>query len=234
MSQQAPSPATILKQAMQSLNASGVGETSFSGAAEWIAGSDDDTGTFGAHCSSENSSSLQLNLSSFMRTETRTVVHGMPSGEWTDNNGHSHPISQHNALSPASWFCPHLSVLFALADPLYSVQYLGQTSRDKELVDDFLITRISARENAFDAWMSGLSDVHVLLDSMSLRPAIISFNQHPDSDATFDMPVEVHFSDYALDKGVWMPMTIEKYVNGTLTLRLKVDPASVTSAPTIQ
>ena len=58
-----------------------------------------------------------------------------------------------------------------------------------------------------------------------MPPSAILYNVHPDTDATSNIPVEVDFSNYQTVSGVLVPMHVQKYLQGTLTIDLTVTNA---------
>jgi len=56
------------------------------------------------------------------------------------------------------------------------------------------------------------------LDVATLLPAAITFNAHPDDNPGSNISIEIDFSNYQAIAGVTVPMHIQKYVQGTLTI----------------
>jgi hypothetical protein len=73
--------------------------------------------------------------------------------------------------------------------------------------------------------LAHLMQIDIYLDSQTLRPAILSFNLHPDSNALVDIPIEVRYGAYTQIAGVWLPSHIQRYINSTLDLDLTVQSA---------
>jgi hypothetical protein len=73
------------------------------GTAEWIAGSDDETGTVVLKTIS-GADRLDLSLSAGTRSEIRSSTASGPVGSWIGPDGVSHAMAQHNLLSEAGWF----------------------------------------------------------------------------------------------------------------------------------
>lgn len=58
-------------------------------------------------------------------------------------------------------------------------------------------------------------------------PSAIRFAAHPDKDSLVDIATEYRYSEYRIESGVYLPHTIEKYVNGGLALRYQVQSVVV-------
>lgn len=211
---------TLLAGSLKSLG-SRVESLSLSGAAEFVAGSTDETGSFTAQCALNGSSKLNLQVGEFSRAETRLSNVGTPSGSWTDEQGTSHTMASHNVMTPASWFCPTVMISDILNNAKLSVKFVGQESRNGVSVDHVVVSVLPVDSTAVQTWMANLSQTDIFLDSSSLLPVETDFNVHPDNDATVNIPVEIRFSNYVESAGVWQPATIEKYINSTLTLTLQ-------------
>jgi len=67
----------------------------------------------------------------------------------------------------------------------------------------------------------------LFLDSLTLLPAALAFNIHPDNDMGLDIRVEIRFSEYRAVSGVQVPFHIQKYLNNGLALDLQVQIATL-------
>jgi hypothetical protein len=230
--QEAPAtPASILHQVLVSLGAARLSGSSMNGTFQSFAGSDADEGNFTAKCGIDGSSNIQFQTATGPKTETRNSVDGVTAGTWTDSHGEIHSMAQHNTLGPGAWFCPHLALGELLADSSLRIQYQGQTTKDGQLVDDFYIAKPAVDNKPISVWMAQLTGAHLYLDSQSLRPSLLSFNIHPDNNATIDLPVVVQFSNYTSINGLWLPLHIDRYVNSTLNLSLELTASSLSNEP---
>jgi hypothetical protein len=212
--------ATLLAGSLKSLGGR-VQSLSLSGAAEFVAGSTDETGSFTAQCALNGNSQISLQLGVFSRAETRQSNVGTPKGSWTDEQGTSHAMAGHNVMTPASWFCPTVMISDILNNAKLSVKFVGHESRNGVSVDHVVVSVLPVDSTTVQTWMASLSQTDMFLDSSSLLPVEMDFNVHPDNDATVNIPVAVRFSNYVESAGVWQPATIEKYINSTLTLTLR-------------
>jgi hypothetical protein len=230
ISQQTASPQAILTGVVALLGATNTQSTTLSGSAEFIAGSTDDTGSFTASCSVAGSSQLQLQLASMSRTETRQTTSGIPSGTWTDSLGQQHAIAGHNLFTTASWFCPHLALSSFVQNAGLTIQFVGDETRNGIAVAHFTVLVPALDSSAQSSFLSQLTSTEIYLDAQSQFPVAIAFNVHPDADAKIDIPVEIRFSNYTNANGVWIPFTIQRYVNSSLTLTVQIQSAASSSS----
>ena len=77
--------------------------------------------------------------------------------------------------------------------------------------------------------MQNLSSIQIYLDAASLLPVEFAFNSHTDADATYDIPIQVFFSNYQSFQGIQIPTHIQKFVTGTLAFDIAVKTANVNS-----
>jgi hypothetical protein len=224
--QQSPTPRGLLASSISAMAGTMTKSISLTGTAEYVAGSTDDQGSFSAHCAVDGSSRLELQTPSFSRTETRSITNGARGGTWTDEQGRSHALAGHNAMTPATWFCPSVFIANVLADSTLDVEYVGQESRDGESVDHLYVSARPLDETRVQQWMANLTRTDIFLDSATLRPVAIAFNLHPDNNAAVNIPAEIRFGGYTDSSGVWLPSTIEKDVNSLPMLTLTVGSSS--------
>jgi hypothetical protein len=231
--QQTATPRSFLAGVLSGLGAANIQGSSLSGNAESIAGSTDEMGSFTASCTVNGPSQLQLQLTSASRTETRQKTDGAPTGHWVDNEGTEHKMAGHNLFAPESWFCPHIVLSKFLQDSSLNIQFMGNESKNGASASHFTIAAPARDTKALSAFMAHLTETNIYLDSETLRPVALDFNIHPDNDANIDIPVEIRFSNYTSVNSVWIPFTIERYVNSTLTLKLQIQSASMTSSGSV-
>ena len=194
------------------------------GTANSTIGAKTDSGTFSALCSVNGYGQLQVQLSNSALTETRQMVNGVRTGVWTGSDGTQHPVAAHNLLTADQWYCPSIIFSRIVQATDASVQFVGIESRNGQSLEHFRVTRVVGGNtlSTQPALLSHLTELNIFLDAQTLRPAIVSFNTHPDKNASIDIPVEIRFSSYAQSGGTWYPSQIEKYVNSNLVLDLQV------------
>ncbi|MGA9670304.1 MAG: hypothetical protein WBQ94_13920 [Terracidiphilus sp.] len=229
--QTTPTAVSYLQESLTAMvGKSTVQDVTLNGTAETISGSTDETGSFIASCAVNGSSRLELQLSSVSRTETRQTTNGVLTGIWVDSHGEQHLMAGHNLVTPQAWFCPDIALARFLQDSSLAIQFMGNESKNGAAADHFSIAAPAADKTAPNVLIAHLTRVDLFLDPATLRPVALDFNIHPDNNALIDIPVEIRFSNYASVDGVWIPFTVEKYVNSTLALKLQVNSASTATA----
>ncbi len=212
--------------AAQSLKAA-VGITPLSdvvlqGTVMYVAGSDEETGTFTLEARGNLENRIVLNLSGGQRQEIRNG----PSGTWIGPDGVGHPIATHNCWTDPSWFFPALSLQAALSDPQLALIYVAQESRDGLAVQHLQFSRILPGQTpSMTAEIQRLSLVDLYLEVASYLPLALAFKTHPDDDLNLDIPVEVQFGDYRLVNGVKVPFHVQKSLQGSLLLDINLSGA---------
>jgi len=177
------------------------------------------TGTFTAKGVAE--SRVDLMLSAGTRTEIRDSQAGPSKGQWISGNHNPKPMISRNCTTDAAWFFPALTSLHGSPNRL--LRYVGQETRNGVAVqhirsykfDPTLPQTVQTRHEALTA-------VDFYLDSSTLLPAALSFSVHPDDGSDIDLPTVVEFSDYQSIKGIAVPMTIRRYLQGNLLLEISV------------
>lgn len=221
--QQAGTPRSLLADSLTAMNGTTTNSISLSGAAEYIAGSIDERGSFTAQCASNASSQLTTQIPSFSHTEMRATTGSVPNGSWRDEDGKTHGMAGQNIMTPAAWFCPSMLIAHVLLDPTLDVKYVGKEMHNGQPVDHIYVISRPVDHTRAQQRMTGFSRTEIYLDPSTLRPTAIEFKLHPDGNALVDIPTEIRFGDYIDTSGAWLPSTIEKYMNSTLMLKLNVD-----------
>lgn len=81
-----------------------------SGGAQWIAGSLHESGTASLKATNDGSSTLQLDLGTASRTETRTGLGSSRSCQWADAHSVVHAIDGPDCEMAVTWFAPTLLI----------------------------------------------------------------------------------------------------------------------------
>lgn len=188
------------------------------------AGSDQQTGTATLKAKGFGESRVDLNLSGGARSEIRNASAWPNVGNWLGPDSVVHVIALHNCLTDASWFFPALGPLAAAAtNPNVVLAYLGQVNQPQASFQHIqAYTYNSMLPNA-----QALSTMDFYLDSQTLLPSIVMFNEHPDNNQTTNIAVQVMFSDYRNVQGTQIPFHIQRYVNDGLVLDVQLTSASV-------
>jgi hypothetical protein len=197
-----------------------------SASAEWIAGSDDETGTATLTASADGSLSMQLQLPKKSRLETQTSFSSGQSCAWTGADGVDHATPLHNCIGSMAWFLPSIALL-GNQQPTAVTTAIAQVE-NSPFVDVLQQQQPQAGTSAsLTTLLTHLSTSHLYLDPVTFLPSALSFNTHPDDNSGVDIPVHVVFTNYQQVNGVMIPYRIQRYVNGSLNLDLTVTQASV-------
>ena len=230
IAQQPATPTSVLSGALTVMGGANVQAISLTGTAESSTGSSSDTGSFTGSCNTAGSSQLSLQLSGGSLTENRQTTNGAPNGSWVDSAGTQHAMVQHNLYTSSSWFCPVIALTQLVSSSAPNIQFIGEEQKNGAALDHFTTTTAQANTGAPYTLATHLSQVDIYLNPQTQMPVVFDFTIHPDSDAGTDIPIEIQFSNYTQANGVWIPFTVQKYINSTLVLTLQVQSASIGSA----
>jgi len=227
-----PQALTALHSAFRALTGNTtVNDATLTGSAEWIAGSDDETGTVVLKTTSV-ASRMDLSLSAGTRSEIRSSAEGGPVGSWAGHDGVSHAMANHNLMTDPGWF-PAFAIGNLLSSSNITLTYVGEESRNGASV-----VHISASEQFSNlpadsaAFMQHLTAVDLFLDPSTFLPVSYVFNSHPDNNAGLHIPMEIRYSNYKNVGGVQIPFHVQRFVNNTLTLDLQFQNASLNTGIT--
>jgi len=222
-----PQALTVIASSLKALTGSvTVNDVIVQAAANYVAGSDEETGTATLTALGNQESLVQLNLSGGSRQEIRNG----PAGAWSGPDGTAHSMATHNCWADASWFFPALTLEAVATDPLTSVSYLGtDTSKGKPLLHLQVTRAPSGQAASVTTLILGLSTMDIYFDPQSFLPLVLDFNTHPDSDANPNIPVEIQFGNYQSSNGALVPFRIQKFLQRTLLLDLTVTSVLVNS-----
>ena len=222
-----PQALTLIASSLKALTGSTtVNDVILQATANFVAGSDEETGTAALTASGNQQSLVQLNLSGGTRQEIRNG----PAGTWTGPDGTVHSMATHNCWTDASWFFPALTLEAVAADPQTSVSYLGtDTSKGTPLLH-IQVARAPASQTAdVTALILTLSTMDIYFDPQSFLPVVLDFNTHPDSNANVSLPVEIQFGNFQSVNGALVPFQIQKFLQRSLLLDLTVTNVVVNS-----
>lgn len=224
--------ATLLAQSAKTLTGSTVvNDVTLTGAAEWIAGADDEYGTT-TFKGLSGAYRLDLTLRNGTRSEIVSPVGGVPAGNWIGLDGVSHPIANHNLMSDAGWF-PAFTLGNLLASSNTVLTYVGQETRNGATVIHVSSSQLFPALTGNDSSLSQhLTQAEIYLDPATLLPVSYAYTSHPDDNAVLDIPTEIRYSGYQSFGGAQIPLHIQKYVNNTLLLDLHFQNASLNTGIT--
>ena len=228
---QNPQAVAFAAQAMAALTGTTqVSDITLTGTATRTLGSDIENGTITLKALGTLYSRYDLSTEVATRTEVRSVTSaGVPQGYWVAPDGSFQYMAGHNCQTGAVWFFPVLSSLSLVANPLYSISYIGQESLGGNQVQHISFALSPAASASITPALQVLSTTDVYLDSVSLLPVAIAFSTHDDNNAGTNIPVEIDFSNYQQVNGVQIPFHVQKYLNGSLFLDVTIQSAVLNS-----
>jgi hypothetical protein len=222
-----PQAITMAAQSVAGLTGgSAILDVTLSGNAAWTQGSDQQSGSITLLAKSFSESRVDMNLSNGTRSEIRNANGDPNEGNWIGIDGVVHVIALHNCFTDVSWFFPALGTLAAAAtNPNAVLSYVGL-----ENLNQSSLQHIQAYN--YDAHLTDaqrLSAMDFYLDPQTSLPVVLTFNEHPDGDASVNIGVQVMFSDYRHVTGAMVPFRIRKYVNNSLVLDVQLTSAVLNS-----
>jgi hypothetical protein len=192
--------------------------------AQWILGSDNESGNATLTANADGSFSVQLQLGQSSRAESQTSFSPGQTCNWSGADGVAHPAAPHNCMGSMAWFLPQVALFGNQQPSAVTTTLLASAS---QLLDIRQQRTPPAALSTDTAGLLGhLSSVDLYLDPKTYLPAALAFNSHPDQNAASDIPVQVVFTNYQSVNGAMVPFHIQRYVNGVLNLDLTVTQAS--------
>jgi hypothetical protein len=189
-----------------------------------------DGGTISLKALGTLESRIELELPSGTRTEIRDASAGYAQGKWTNPDGSTGMFANQNLMTDAVWFFPAFTTL--AGDPNATLTYMGLESLDNHSVQH-LRSVIANTGSSPDPATQQLSTMDFYLDSATLLPYAIIFNQHPDNNLLVNIPIKIVFSNYQLSAGVLVPMHIERFMNGAEILNINLSDVQFNTGLTI-
>lgn len=222
-----PNAVSLASQSLRSLaGGTALTDITIQANANYVAGSDEETGTATLVARGNAQSRITLSLSGGQRQEIRNGIEGARVGA----NGAVTAMATHNCFINADWFFPALSLSALASDPTQIAVYAGQQVYEGRQVYHLTLFRYLGPQSAGASnLIQRVSTLDLYLDAVSLRPVALDFNVHPDNDANTSIPAEILFGGYQQMQGVWVPTRIQKYLQGSLLLDLTVTSVGVNS-----
>ena len=227
-----PQAASLLTQSVKALTGAGaLSDATLTGTAEWIAGSDDETGT-AVYKAVSGAHRLDLTFRNGTRSEIVSTSNGVPAGIWIGLDGTSHPISNHNLMLDTGWF-PSFTLGNLISSSNTVLLYVGPESKNGTPVIHVSGSKVFPNLSSNSASIrQHLTQVDIYLDSTTGLPVSYVFNLHPDNNALQDIRVEIQYSNYQTVRGMQVPLHIQKFVNGSLALDFQVQTVSLNTGIT--
>jgi hypothetical protein len=221
-----PNALALASRALQALaGGKAITDITLQARATYIAGSDQDTGPATLVALGNQQSRVTLSLTGGQRQEIRNGI----AGAWVGQDGTAHATALHNCWTDASWFFPALSLAAAVSSPQTSVAFIGLETKLGIPVAHLQISKTLPRQPQMTPIIQRLSASDLYLDASSSLPVALDFNVHPENDAGRNIAVEIRYSNYQVANGIRVPLHIQKYQEGTLTLDLAVTNAVANS-----
>lgn len=227
-----PQASTLLAQSAAALTGSvTVSDVTVTGSAQSIAGSDNESGTVTLKAMAAGESRIDLALSGGDRSQIRSFdANGNTVGAWSGPDAVQHSIAYHNLLTDSAWFFPALTLNRIASNSTMVGTYVGQETLNGQSVLHVSVSQTPAVATAPDAAiMQHLTQMNFYLDPTTLLPVALSFNTHPDNTELLDISVQIQFSNYQTIGGVQIPLHVQEFVNGTLSLDLQLQSATLNS-----
>ncbi len=223
-------PNTLLAQAIVAVTGGkSVSDVTLSGAAVWMLGSDQESGTGTLKAKGVAEGRADVTLTKQTRSEIRNDTSTVPDGEWIGTDGVAHHMALHNCWVPGGWFSPPAILAWSIQTGAVPT-YVGSETRNGVLVDHVRIARtVSGQGPDETSLIKLLTTIDLYLDATSHLPFSLVFNTHPDNDASRNIPVEIRFADYRASSGVNLPFRIQRLFQGNLNLDVTVSTAAVNS-----
>lgn len=222
-----PNAVALAGKALQALaGGTALTDVTIQATANYIAGSDQETGTATLVALGNQQSLVTLRLSGGLRQEIRDAT----SGAWLGPDGVPHAMAVHNCWVDAPWFYPGLILAALATDQTLTVSSMGQEVHAGRPAYHLVVSHIiTGQARAVAASIQQLSAMDLYLDLRSLLPVALAFNVHANDDAEVTLPEEIRFDAYQTFHGVQAPTRIQKYLQGSLTLDINATSVVVNS-----
>lgn len=196
-----------------------VNDVSLIGDATATAGSDVQMGSATLKGKGTGNSRIDLSLSGGNRTAIQIRSGSVPSGLWSTQDSAAKAAAQHNSWNDASWFFPALTSLSG-RDASVVLSYVGAETRGGASVQHL---------RSYNKIAPELSQMDFYLDAVSLLPLATTFYTHADDNVSINIPVEIVYSNYQRSNGLMVPLHIQRYLQGSLTLDINLTSVTVNS-----
>lgn len=217
-----PSDAQALTYAAQAVAAltggTAINDVTLNGTAI-LSGPGTDTGTATLKALGTGESRMDLALTGGTRTEIRDSQTGIPIGQWANPVGTSGPFSYQSCQTDAVWFFPVLSSLANGQNVVLS--YVGQEMRNDETVQHIRSYVYQPTPTVANSTQQ-FSTMDFYLDAATLLPVATMFNTYPDNGSAIALLIEIDFSNYQNVAGALVPMHIQRYLQGNLSLDVTI------------
>ena len=201
-----------------------ISDATLTGSVTWSGGAAPETGTATLLASGTGESRMSLVLSSGTRTEIRDASTGVPQGQWIAPSGASGRYASQNCTTDPVWFFPALGSLAAGSNIVLT--YVGLETRNGTAVQHIQSYLYQPNPFGVNPSPQQLSTMNFYLDATTLLPVAVTFNAHPDNNASTNLPTEADFSNYQVLNGVVVPTHIQRSLQGNVLVDITISSAS--------
>ncbi len=200
-------------------------DVTLTGSVTWSGGTTPETGTITLLASGTGESRMSIVFPNGTWTEIRDASTGAALGQWIAPNGKSGLFASQNCATDAVWFFPVLGSL--AAGPNVVLNYVGQETHNGEAVQHIQSYIYQTNPPGVNPSPQQLSTMDFYLDVTTLLPAAITFNAHPDSNASTNLSVEIDFSNYQAINGIAVPTHIQRSLQGNVLVDMTISGAAL-------
>ena len=204
-------------------------DVTLTGSANFIAGSDEESGSATLKATAIGQGRIDLSLSGGQRSEVVDISQTPPVGNWCGTDGIWHSMAAHNLFSDPTWFFPTFLINRALSGANYAISPMDAETQDGIAVEHVRIYQQPALATDVATLLQNLSQIDIYLNASTLLPVSISFNTHADNNAFVNIPIQIEFSNYQVVQGVSAPYHIQKYIQNGLALDLTITSVQLNS-----
>ncbi len=219
---------SLLQRSLSALEGSTtVNDVTLSANADWIAGSDSESGSASLTATAIGQARINLNLSGGQRSEMIDISQVPPVGNWCGTDGVCHSMAAHNLYTDPTWFFPTFLISRVLSGTGYAISPMAAETQNGVAVEHVRIYRQPGSTSESETLSQGLSQIDIYFNALTLLPFSISFNTHADKNALLDIPMQIRFSNYQVVQGVSVPSHIQRYIQNGLVLDLTVTSVQI-------
>lgn len=226
---QTVAPLSFQQQSAIAFSSSGTFPSSIalSGNANWIAGSQTDSGTLSLQASADGSTNEIWSLS----TESHAFGKGPLSYSgfdrsciYTDAKSKQHPVSGRNCQQSLPWFFPSFVLQPTYAAALTVTDRTGDADVAEGL--EKLVYTLALPSSA----VSGASlstDFTIFYDIHTALPRRLVYQQAFDGDDSRGLEIAIEYGNYSLESGFMVPHHFQRYLQRTLNADCTVSTTTI-------
>ncbi|MGB6481992.1 MAG: hypothetical protein WBE86_00740 [Candidatus Acidiferrales bacterium] len=225
-----PQAVSLLQRSLAALvDTTTVNDVTLNASTDWIAGSDNETGSATLKATAIGQGRVDLSLSDGQRSEVVDISQAPPVGSWCGTDGVWHSIVAHNLYTDPTWFFPTFLISRVLSGVNYAVSPMDAETQNGVAVEHVRTYQQPGFTTDVAALLQSLSQIDIYLNASTLLPVSVSFNTHADDNALDNVPIQIKFLNYQVVQGISVPYHIQKYIQNGLALDLTVTGVQVNS-----